>query len=182
MHDPLMVLVLAQKPKDAETELALWLKNDAQKYLLKNDLPVHLFRHAISHELPVLIPGVNLWNEIAVIDKLCTLKESGDLALFVTRVWEEKWLRRYDPMTYKERKRRAGRLGGLAIGAKRRAGRLGGLAIGAKRRRVRDRLARRIVKMRENGKSYKKIQADMGVSADRIHRAIRAAKTMHKAA
>ena len=164
MHDPLMVL--AQKPKDAETELALWLKSSEQKYLLKNDLPLHLFRHAISHELPVLIPGVNLWNEIAVIDKLCTLKESGSLALFITRVWEEKWLRRYDPMTYKERKRRAGRLGGLAKQAR--------------RRRARDKLARRIVKLRENGKSYKQIQADIGVSAQRIERAIRAAKLLTK--
>ncbi len=160
MHDPLMVF--AQKTKDAKTELALWLKNDAQKYLLKNDLPLHLFRVAISHELPLLIPGVNLWEEIPVIDKLCTLKESGGLALFITRVWEEKFLRRYDPMTYYERKRRTGRLGGLAVQAR--------------RRRARDKLARRIVKMRENGKSYKQIQADMGVSADRINRAIGAAK------
>lgn len=91
MHDPLMAF--AQKPKDAETELALWLKSGDQKFLLKNDLPLHLFRHAISHALPSLIPGVNLWGEIAVIDKLCRHKESGGLALFVTRVWEEKFLR-----------------------------------------------------------------------------------------
>ena len=159
-HDPLMAF--AQKPKNTETELCLWLKMSSQKYLLKNDLPLHLFRHAISHELPVLIPGVNLWEEIPVIDKLCRMKESGDLALFVTRVWEEKFLRRYDPVTYRERKRRAGRLGGLATQARRKL--------------ASERLAKRIVKLRENGKSYKQIQADMGVSFDRIKRAMRAAK------
>ena len=162
MPDPLAAF--AQKPKDAETELALWLKLDKQKILLKNDMPVFLFRRAISDALPLLVPNVNLWNEIALFDKLCTLKESGGLALFVTRVWEEKWLKRYDPQTYFARKTRAGRLGGLATGAKRRL--------------ARDRLARRIDKMRESGKSYKQIQALMGVSKQRIERAIRAAKLL----
>ena len=154
--DPLMQPAPA---KDPETELVTWLKKKEQKYLLKKELPVDLFRVAIANELPRLVPGVNLWNEQALIDKLGDLKESGELALYITRVWEEKFLRRFDPLTYKERKRRAGRKGGLATQAKRRA--------------ARDRLAKRIVKMRDNGKSYKEIQRELDVKRDVVWRAIR---------